>query len=112
MRYHNHKSEPYFTFLKNGKKTIEGRVGKGWYQNINIDDHIVVYNEEETDSIETVVKRVAKYKSIKEMLTNEPLGEMLPDVNSIKNGINVYRRFYTKAQEKQFGMVAIEVEKL
>lgn len=111
MRYHNHRSEPYFTFLKNGQKTIEGRIRKGWYRNVQSGDEIVVYNDEETDSIETIVKRVTKYQSIKNMLTHEPINKLLPDVETVDQGIKVYRRFYTSQQERQFGVVAIEVER-
>lgn len=111
MRYHNHRAEPYFTFLKNGRKTIEGRVRKGWYCNVQPGDEIVVFNEEETDSLVVVVKRVARYKSIKEMLTREPMEKLLPDIKTVDQGIEVYRGFYTPEQEQQFGMVAIEVER-
>lgn len=110
MKYHNHRAEPYFTFLKNGLKTIEGRVRKGWYADVQVDDEIVVSNVEETDSVEVVVTRVAKYDSIKNMLESEPLKQMLPDVETVEEGIEVYRRFYTAELEAEFGMVSIEVE--
>ncbi len=112
MKYHNHRAEPYFTFLKNGQKTIEGRVRKGWYSKVQPGDEIVVYNEEETESIETVVKRVTRYPSIREMLTHEPITKLLPDVTTIEEGVKVYRKFYTPDQEREFGVVAIEVERL
>ncbi|MEK7498020.1 MAG: ASCH domain-containing protein [Patescibacteria group bacterium] len=110
MKYHNHRAEPYFTFLKNGKKTIEGRIRKGWYRNVKPGDQIVVYNEEETDSLGTVVKRVTKYKSVKDMLINESIKKLLPDIDTIDQGIKIYRKFYTPEQEHEFGVVAIEVE--
>lgn len=108
--YHNHRAEPYFTFLKNGQKTIEGRVKKGWYQYVTVGDHIQVFNEEETDMIETKVKRVSTYDPIKAMLESEELKKLLPDADSIDNGIQIYRQFYTPEQEEEFGVVAIEVE--
>ncbi len=111
MKYHSHKAEPYFTFLKNGQKTIEGRARKGRYRNVRPGDEIVVLNEEETDRVETIVKRVTKYRSIEKMLTGESLKKLLPDVDTIDQGIEVYRKFYTPEQEQQFGMVAIEVER-
>lgn len=110
MKYHNHRTEPYFTFLKNGQKTIEGRVRKGWYRNVKPGDEIEVYNEEEMDKVLVLVKRVAQYQSIREMLAKEPIKKLLPDVDTVEQGVNVYRKFYTLEQEQQFGMVAIEVE--
>lgn len=108
--YHNHRAEPYFTFLKNGQKTIEGRIKKGWYRFVRPGDHIIVYNEEENDSIEVLVKDVRTYSSIQEMLEQEPIKKLLPDVETIKEGIEVYKRFYTEEQQREFGVVAIEVE--
>mgnify|MGYP001586779436 CR=1 FL=1 len=108
--YHNHRAEPYFTFLKNGQKTIEGRIKKGWYRFVKIGDHIIVYNEEETDSCETLVKDVKTYSSIREMLEGEDFKKLLPDAETVEQGIEIYKKFYTEEQEKEFGVVAIEVE--
>jgi len=112
MTYHNHRAEPYFTFLKNGQKTIEGRIKKGWYRFVKPGDHVIVYNEEETNSVEVIVKRVCSYSSIREMLGQEPFKKILPDVETINQGIDVYRQFYTDEQQRESGVVAIEVERI
>lgn len=109
--YHNHRAEPYFTFMQQGKKTIEGRIKKGYYRLIKPCDHIIIYNEDETKNLEVLVKRVTTYKSFKELLENEILGKVLPDAKTIDQGISIYKIFYSKEQEKKFGVVAIEVEK-
>jgi ASC-1-like (ASCH) protein len=108
--YRSHRTEPYFTFIKNGQKTIEGRVRKGKYRLIKSGDMITVYNKEETDSVNVRVKRVSMYPSIKDLLESEGVERVLPDVDNIKQGIEIYRRFYTPEQESIFGMVAIEVK--
>lgn len=108
--YKNHRQEPYFTFLKNGQKTIEGRVRKGKYAQINAGDYIDVYNNEETDHVSVRVKRVTAYPSILEMLEKEELKKLLPDIDTIHQGVRLYNKFYSPQQELEFGMVAIEVE--
>lgn len=112
MTYHNHRAEPYFTFIKNGQKTFEGRIRKGWYRLVKPGDHIIIYNEEETDSIEVLVKSARPYVSMREMIENEPLKKLLPDVETIEQGIKVFKRFYTEEQEREFGAVAIEIQML
>lgn len=112
VTYHNHRAEPYFTFVKNGQKTIEGRIKKGWYRFVKPGDHIIVYNEEETDSVEVLVKGVRTYSSIREMLERESFKKLLPDVETIARGVEVYKRFYTDEQQREFGVVAIEVERI
>jgi ASC-1-like (ASCH) protein len=109
-KYKNHRQEPYFTFLKNGQKTIEGRVRKGKYSQIKVGDFIDVYNHQETDHIIVKVKRVSPYPSILEMLENEVLKKLLPDIDTIHQGVRLYGKFYSPQQELEFGMVAIEVE--
>jgi ASC-1-like (ASCH) protein len=108
--YKNHRQEPYFTFLKNGQKTIEGRVRKGKYSQIKAGDYINVYNNKETDHVHVRVKRVTAYPSILEMLEEEEIKKLLPDIDTIHQGVKLYSKFYSAQQELEFGMVAIEVE--
>lgn len=112
VTYNNHRSEPYFTFVKNGQKTIEGRINKGEYRFVKPGDHIVVFNNEETDSVEVIVKDVRHYYSIKNMLDNEPLGKLLPNARTIDQAMDIYKQFYTDEQQKEFGVVAVEVESI
>ena len=109
--YANHRKEPYFTFVKNGKKTIEGRLKKENYGLIKAGDQIVIWNEEETEKVRVLVKRVKTYKSFGQMFESEAFEKVLPEVETTAEGIRVYRKFYTEEQEKKFGVVAIEVER-
>ncbi len=110
--FRNHRTEPYFTFVKNGQKTIEGRIKKGWYKYIAPKDHIIVYNAKETDSVEVLVKKVTTYNTFCEMLEKESFKKIFPDVKSIHQGVKIYKRFYSSEQEKQFGVVAIEIKRV
>ena len=110
--YHSHRAEPYFTFVKKGQKTIEGRIKKGYYKFIKPGGHIVIYNEEETDSVEVIVKEVRDYRTFRELLENEAIAEVLPNVKTVDEGIEVYRKFYTTEQEKEFGVVALKVKRV
>jgi len=112
MIYHNHRTEPYFTFVKNGQKTIEVRVAKDKYKDINIDDQFIVHNDDETDSIEVKIIGIRKYPSIKDLLEHEDLYKILPNAKSIDEGIEIYKKFYTEEQQKEFGVVAIEITRL
>lgn len=110
--YHNHRAEPYFTFVKNGQKTIEGRIKRGWYRFVKPRDHIIIYNEDESDLVEVLVRDVRTYSSIQDMLKHEQLKKILPDVETIEQGIEVYKRFYTNEQQQKFGVIAIAVGRI
>lgn len=109
--YKNHRVEPYFTYVKNGQKTVEGRLCKEWYQQVCEGDHIIVQNMDETDSVEVVVKDVRRHDTIRDMLEQEDMRRLLPNVESVEDGLKIYRQFYTEEQERQYGVVAIEVER-
>ena len=111
--YHNHRIEPYFSFVKNGQKTIEGRLLKSWYKDLVIGDHIVIHNQnDESNCFEVRVIDLRIYKTIKEMLEKEELKRILPDVETIEQGLKIYRKFYSEEQEKEFGALAIEIAKI
>ena len=42
----------------------------------------------------------------------EKLEKVLPNVNSVTEGINVYRQYYTEEMEKQNGVIAIRFNRI
>ena len=46
------------------------------------------------------------------MLQTETVEQVLPGVPDVESGVKVYRRFYTKEKEKEFGVQAIHVRLL
>lgn len=63
-------------------------------------------------NVEVIVKKVRKHRTFREMLKTEPLNEILPNVKTVDEGINVYRKFYTTEQEEEFGVVALKVKRV
>ncbi|XP_043696707.1 uncharacterized protein LOC122647343 [Telopea speciosissima] len=57
------------------------------------------------------VKDVRRYDSFSEMLELESLPKVLPGVNSIEEGVQIYRKFYTEEKAKSNGVLAICVTK-
>ncbi|MFH0846092.1 MAG: ASCH domain-containing protein [Patescibacteria group bacterium] len=110
--YKSHRAEPYFGFIKDGVKTVEGRLQKGLYKELKIGDEIQVCNNEETESVRVEILDLRKYSSFQEMLEKESFKKILPDIISVEEGVGIYRKFYTEEQEKEFGVVAIEVKLL
>jgi len=108
--YKSHRVESYFDFIKNEIKTIEGRIKKGLYRELKVGDEIQIFNIEELESVRALVKDIRNYDSFEELLNNEEIKKVLPNVDSVDEGVVVYREFYTEDQEKEFGVIAIEVE--
>ena len=101
--------EPYMTFIEAGKKTIEGRVGAPYYTKIKTGDVVCLHNRKK--EIWCEITRTHLYPTFKDMLEKEGLKKMLPQANSIEEGVQIYRNFPTFAdKELKFGAYALEVK--
>ncbi|NJE05541.1 ASCH domain-containing protein [Thermococcus sp. M36] len=97
--------EEYLKAIAEGRKKVEGRLYDEKRQRIRPGDTIIFENK-----LMCVVKDIRVYSSFSEMLGKEGLENVLPGVESIEEGVRVYRRFYSEEKEKKYGVAAIEVE--
>lgn len=98
--------EPYLSLILSGKKIVEGRLNKGKFAKIKIGDIILI------ETIDYEVVAMNNYPTFKDMIVKEGLENVIPDKKSIKDAVNVYYKFYTKQQEQEYGVVAIQIKKL
>ncbi|XP_050255763.1 uncharacterized protein LOC126701599 isoform X4 [Quercus robur] len=102
-----HVQEPFFSQLKDGKKTIEGRCAIGDYNRIG-SGTLIRFNK----CVVFEVQDTHWYASFSEMLGAESLAKVLPGVETIEEGIQIYRNFYTEEREKTNGVLAIRILKV
>jgi ASC-1-like (ASCH) protein len=110
-----HVSEPYFSLIGQGLKTVEGRKNKPPFASLSIGDTITWYNDDIgfRRTVDTRVVAVAVYKTFKAYLQKERLSACLPvyGVNTMAQGVKVYRKFYSAEDERHYGVLAIRLEK-
>ncbi|KAH0927996.1 hypothetical protein HID58_020252 [Brassica napus] len=106
VNFELHVQEPYFTQLKDGLKTTEGRCAVGDYMRIS-SGSFILFNK----CLLLQVQDVRYYTSFSEMLRVEGLSKVLPGVETIEEGVGVYRNFYPEEKERMNGVVAIRVVK-
>ena len=99
--------EPWFSFIKEGKKKIEGRLNRGLFQKINKNDIVIWMNRDQKVKVRITDKRV--YKNFREMIEKEGLDKVLPSIKTIDDGVNVYRQYFSETDEINNGVVAIEM---
>uniref|UniRef100_A0A6N2NAI1 ASCH domain-containing protein n=1 Tax=Salix viminalis TaxID=40686 RepID=A0A6N2NAI1_SALVM len=102
-----HVQEPYFSLLKDGRKTIEGRCVTGGYTRIEPGDLILV-----NKILVLKVEDVHRYASFSKMLQAESLEKVLPGVKTVEEGVEIYRKLYTDEKEMSNGVLAVCVSKL
>jgi ASC-1-like (ASCH) protein len=99
--------QPWYTAIANGKKTVEGRLNKGKFADIRPGSVLVLNGSLRSKKMVLVVHGIAKYKSFEEYLSQEGLRQTLPGVKTIKEGVEVYRGFYSTEDESMHGVLAI-----
>jgi ASC-1-like (ASCH) protein len=102
--------QPWFNLMKQGKKTVEGRLNRGKFKSLQIGDIIEWTNKQHTFKLKIV--GIRKYKTFKEMLEKEGLNQVLPIKDNIIDGVAVYRQFYLEKDEMENGVLAIEFNKI
>ena len=105
--YEINVQEPYFTYLKNGSKKVEGRLNKGKFLEMTVGDEILLNTE-----VKLEVTNKTTYPSFREMITFEGVKNVIPNAKTLDEAEAAYYKFYTKEDEKQFGVSAIEVKVL
>lgn len=102
--YEKNLSEPWFSLIKLHIKTVEGRLNKGDFANMNIGDFIIFTNNELgfERKFKIVIKNISYYDNFEIYLQNEILEKCLPGIDNIEEGLNVYYKYYKKNDELEY----------
>lgn len=111
--YTENVSEPWFSFILLGLKTVEGRKNKGRFKEMKIGDIVEWTNDNFMQrSVLTKITGKSEYPTFREYLETEGLVKCLPGMEKfgIDHALSVYYKYFTKEDEKEFGVVAIRME--
>ena len=113
-QFRKHLSEPWFSLMSIGSKTVEGRLNKGDWTEIKENDLIDWYNEDFglEREFRTVIISKKIYPSFEIYLRSERLHNALPSIKKIKDGVKVYRLFYKPEEEMKYGVIAFKLQVL
>ena len=53
------------------------------------------------------IKDIRKYKTFRTYLTTQGLSRCLPSIESIEDGLSVYYKYFSKADEQKYGVLAV-----
>jgi len=109
--YSENLSEPWFSLISLGLKTVEGRKNKGKFKEMRVGDIVEWTNENFLKrQCLTKITGKAEYKTFAEYLETEGLDKCLPGMPTLEHGLSVYFKYFTKEEEAEFGVVAIHLE--
>ncbi|MCB1111783.1 MAG: ASCH domain-containing protein [Chlamydiales bacterium] len=102
-----HCQEPWFSYIKEGKKIVEGRKYTEKIRKLHPGDKIEFFNGSDRFITEVVAIRV--YPSIEEYLRKECVDNVLPGINEMDEGLRIYRQWSNDAEVDAWGFAAIQV---
>ena len=112
-KYIESLSEPWFTLISLGLKTVEGRKNKERFKKMQVGDIVEWTNADfKPRSVMTRITNKIEYKTFAEYLETEGLNKCLPGIPSLEHGLSVYFKYFTKEDEAEFGVIAFHLKVL
>lgn len=110
--YTKNVSEPWFSLIKLGIKSCEGRLNKGDFSKMNKGDIIIFKNSEFifARSCKCMITSIHDYNSFAEYLKNETLAKTLPGIDTLKDGCKIYYTYFNKEDESKYGVKAFRIK--
>ena len=104
-------NEPFFVLIQLGLKSIEGRLNRGEFKQMQVGDVVRWTNDDYGKrSVNTQITKKVEYSTFAEYLETEGLDKCLPSFTTIESGVAVYRKWYSEEDERKYGVVAIHLE--
>jgi len=103
--------DPYFEQIKDGKKTVEGRLKKGRFEHINKGDTIYWINRDTKEEVKTKVTEHKTYDSISDMIKEVGHKKLLPGTKSNEEAQEKYSSFYGDEKINSNKAIAIHFKK-
>ena len=103
-----HCQDPWFSSIRQGVKTVEGRKGTHSYKKIKVGDRINFSNG--TESFIALVTDVRKYASLEAYFEDVTLEKALPGVKTLEEGLAIYHEWSSPEKIKEYGFLGIFVK--
>ena len=111
--YIEHVSDPWFTLIDLGLKTVEGRRYYGRFKDMQVGQVIQWINiNMGYRSVYTRITDLVVYQDLDSYLRTEGLNKCLPSIKTIGQGIDIYYGIYAPEDITATGMLAIRFELL
>ena len=111
MNTHRMKlSEPWYTYVKEGKKNIEGRIYDAKRKLLKIGDKIIFTDENNDNEIEKEIIHLKIFENFDSAIRYAKLKNILPGINTYKEGVKLYNSIPGYAEgSKEFGVILIYI---
>jgi len=109
MNTHRMKlSEPWYTYVKDGKKNIEGRIYDNKRKLLKVGDKVIFTDGNSDNEIEKEIINLKIFENFNRAIRYAKLKNILPGINTYKGGLELYNSIpgYEEGSKK-FGVILI-----
>jgi ASC-1-like (ASCH) protein len=101
-------SEPYYSLVKQNKKTVEIRVNDEKRQKLKIKNTIIFTKQDGSGKFTRKIKNLVISKNFETSIRSATLKKCMPNIKKIKEAVNIYHSFPNyKENAKKYGVIAI-----
>ncbi|CUI16101.1 hypothetical protein PNK_0473 [Candidatus Protochlamydia naegleriophila] len=100
-----HCDDPWFSYIRQGVKPVEGRKKTHSYKRIQVGDNINFSNG--TDSFMAKVTEIREYDTIEQYLEDVTLEKALPGIATLEEALGIYYQWSPKEKISQYGFLGI-----
>lgn len=108
MIFKIHCDDPWFSLIRQGVKSVEGRKKTHTYKNIRVGDQINFTNGKE--SFIADVTEVREYPSIEKYLEDVSVEKALPGIKTLEEALAIYYQWTPEEKIKQYGFLGIFIK--
>lgn len=106
-------SDPrWFSLLRDGKKTVEGRKNSPKWSGISVGDYLVITNASQTKSFVGEVTKINSYPTLDTFLEGESLDSLLPGITSVEEAKSIYNQLLSEEEIIKYGMIGIHLKRV
>lgn len=106
-------NDPWFDYIKTGQKKYEGRCFWKSVLNYKIGDTLKVMHHQNPEMEPFYVKivNIVRFKTFEEALSTMNIEEILPGVQTVQEGVEIYYKFVSLQTQLIYGVCMIEMHK-
>ena len=106
-----HISEPYFSFIQKGDKTIEGRVLKNSWKDLKINDTLIFKkNFNSNDVNDQILVQITYAKDFKSLIEMVKCPSILPDIVDEAEPWKIYNLFYNDEDISTYSVAGFHIK--
>lgn len=102
----------YIEMIQEGTKTVEGRINSGRFRRVSPEDRIRFFDRNQPDfGVLCEITGIRKYPDFRSMLMSEGFQQMIPDVSTLEEAVNVYNAIPSyRERVRKSGVLALRLK--